>query len=57
VNRIQKSGEAFLSNAVIDGKYCLRACVVNFRTTYKDIDGLIEVVVRIGRMIYKEQHP
>jgi glutamate/tyrosine decarboxylase-like PLP-dependent enzyme len=55
VNHIQKSGEAFLSNAVIDGKYCLRACVVNFRTTAKDIDALIGIVVRMGKTIYKKQ--
>jgi glutamate/tyrosine decarboxylase-like PLP-dependent enzyme len=55
VNHIQKSGEAFLSNAVIDGKYCLRACVVNFRTTSKDIDALIGIVVRMGKTIYKKQ--
>jgi len=34
---------------VIDGRYLLRACVVNFRTTEKDIDALPEIVVRHGR--------
>ena len=49
VERIQKSGEAFLSNAVVNGKYCLRVCIVNFRTTSRDIEALIEIVVRLGR--------
>ena len=38
--RVEKSGEAFLSNAVIDGKFALRACIVNFRTSDADIEAL-----------------
>jgi glutamate/tyrosine decarboxylase-like PLP-dependent enzyme len=49
VNAIQKGGEAFLSDAVINGKYFLRACIVNFRTTEHDLDELIDIVVREGR--------
>lgn len=48
---IQVSGEAFVSNAVIDGRYALRACVVNFNTGPGDIDALPEIVVRHGRRI------
>jgi glutamate/tyrosine decarboxylase-like PLP-dependent enzyme len=48
LTRLEKSGEAFLSNALIDGNFALRACVVNFRTTLKDIEALPELVVRIG---------
>ena len=33
LGRLQKSGEAFLTNAVIDGTFLLRACIVNFRTS------------------------
>ena len=49
LNEIQKGGEAFLSNAIVNQKYCLRACVVNFRTTKKDIEEIIEIIVRVGR--------
>ena len=48
LNNIQQKGEAFLSNAVIQGKFCLRACIVNFRTTEKDIEEVIQLVVREG---------
>jgi hypothetical protein len=41
-------GEVFVSNAVIDGTYFLRACIVNFRTTEDDIRALPEVVKRVG---------
>jgi glutamate/tyrosine decarboxylase-like PLP-dependent enzyme len=32
LERCQSGGEAFVSNAVIDGRYVLRACIVNFNT-------------------------
>lgn len=53
LNALEKEGEVFLSNAVIHGKYCLRACVVNFRTSRKDIEEIIEIVVKRGVEIYK----
>jgi glutamate/tyrosine decarboxylase-like PLP-dependent enzyme len=49
LERIQQSGEAFVSNAVIRGRYVLRACIVNFNTTGADIDALPEIIVRLGR--------
>ena len=51
LNDLQRNGEVFLSNAVIDGKYCLRACIVNFRTAEKDIEDVVEIVVRNGRKV------
>ncbi len=46
---LQRSGEVYLSNAVLGGRYFLRACVVNFRTRESDIDALVESVIRLGR--------
>jgi glutamate/tyrosine decarboxylase-like PLP-dependent enzyme len=40
LNKIEAGGEAFLSNAVIDGKFLLRMCIVNFRTSLDDIESL-----------------
>jgi glutamate/tyrosine decarboxylase-like PLP-dependent enzyme len=54
LNELQKGGEVFLSNAVVKGKYCLRACIVNFRTTEQDISDTIEIIVRTGRKVVKE---
>jgi glutamate/tyrosine decarboxylase-like PLP-dependent enzyme len=48
LTRIEKSGEAFLSNAVVGGKFVLRACVVNFRTSSVDIDALPGFIARLG---------
>lgn len=57
VSRLQASGETFVSNAVVDGKYLLRACIVNFRTTLSDIEALPEIVARIGRQVDSELRP
>jgi glutamate/tyrosine decarboxylase-like PLP-dependent enzyme len=54
LNDLQQGGEVFLSNAVIDEKYCLRSCIVNFRTSEKDIKETIEIVVREGRKIHNK---
>lgn len=52
LERLQKSGEIFLSNAVRDGRYLLRACVVNFRTTLADVEAVPAVVERVGREVH-----
>jgi len=54
LDRIQKSGETFVSNAVINGRYALRACIVNFHTTKSDVEALPETVARIGRVCRSE---
>jgi aromatic-L-amino-acid decarboxylase len=51
VNRLQKSGEAIVSNAVVGGTFLLRACVVNFRTSLEDIEALQGIVIRLGREV------
>src|SRR5437667_10753844 len=51
LNRVQRSGEALLSNAVVGEKFLLRACVVNFRTSLEDIEALPGIVTRIGREV------
>jgi aromatic-L-amino-acid decarboxylase len=57
LTRLQNSGEAYLSNAVIHGKFALRACIVNFRTSLADIEALPELVLRIGHKVDTELRP
>ncbi|MET2985748.1 pyridoxal phosphate-dependent decarboxylase family protein [Aureibaculum conchae] len=52
VNGLQQGGEMFLSNAIVDQQYCLRTCIVNFRTTKKDIEECIDIIVKEGRKIH-----
>lgn len=54
LDMIQRSGDAFVSNAVLDGRYLLRACIVNFNTTEADIDAMPELVARLGRELHAE---
>ena len=49
LERLQLAGEAFVSNAVVGGRYLLRACIVNFHTTEADVVAVPEIVVRAGR--------
>ena len=46
---VEKSGEAFLSNALIGGKFVLRACIVNFHTSLGDIEALPLLLSRLGK--------
>jgi glutamate/tyrosine decarboxylase-like PLP-dependent enzyme len=57
LDRIQTSGEAFVSNAVVGGRYLLRACIVNFNTKADDVDALPEIVTRLGRAVDRELRP
>jgi glutamate/tyrosine decarboxylase-like PLP-dependent enzyme len=53
VTVLQDKGEVFVSNAVVGEKYCLRACIVNFRTSRKDIEEVVEIIVREGRSLHQ----
>jgi aromatic-L-amino-acid decarboxylase len=48
---VEQSGEAFLSNATVGGKFVLRACIVNFHTTLIDIEALPPLLSRLGRQV------
>ena len=41
---VQKGGRAYISNATVNGRFALRACITNFRTTKSDIDQTIEAI-------------
>ena len=41
LKRIVQRGRVYLSNATLQGKVCLRACIVNHRTTEADVDAVI----------------
>jgi aromatic-L-amino-acid/L-tryptophan decarboxylase len=57
LTRLQNGGEAYLSNAVVRGRFALRACIVNFRTTQADIEALPPLIVRIGEKTDGELRP
>ncbi|HVU46125.1 MAG TPA: aminotransferase class V-fold PLP-dependent enzyme, partial [Terracidiphilus sp.] len=57
LTRLQNGGGAYLSNAIVHGKFALRACIVNFRTSSADIEALPPLVVRIGKEVDAELRP
>jgi glutamate/tyrosine decarboxylase-like PLP-dependent enzyme len=57
LDRLQRGGETFVSNAVIGGHYVLRACIVNFHTAQEDVEAVPDIVARIGRLVDAELRP
>ena len=57
LTRLQQSGEVYPSNAVVHGKFALRFCIVNFRTSIEDIEALLPIVVRVGKQLDGEMRP
>jgi len=48
VHALQEDGGFWLSDAVVDGRACLRPCFVNFRTRDDDVRELVTVVREMG---------
>ena len=57
LDRLQRGGEIFVSNAIVGGRYLLRACIVNFHTTLADVEAVPEIVARIGRIVDADMRP
>jgi aromatic-L-amino-acid decarboxylase len=45
---IHADGRVYCSNAVIGGRFGLRACIVNFRTEAEDLERLLAVATELG---------
>ena len=48
---VQKGGRAYVSNATVKGRFALRACITNFRTTKADIEETVEAIREAGRSL------
>jgi len=48
---VQRGGSAYLSNATIGGRFALRVCIINFRTTRPDIDQTLAVIREAARSV------
>jgi glutamate/tyrosine decarboxylase-like PLP-dependent enzyme len=55
--RLKVGGDLFVSNAVLDGRFALRACIVNFRTTFADAAAIPARVASTGRAVDAELRP
>ena len=55
--RMELGGEAFVSNAILRGRYVLRACIVNFNTGMEDVEALPGIVAGIGKQADRDLRP
>jgi aromatic-L-amino-acid decarboxylase len=49
LQRVLRRGRVYLSNATLRGRFCLRACIVNHRTTEADVDSVITEVAEAAK--------
>ncbi|HEY0387867.1 MAG TPA: pyridoxal-dependent decarboxylase [Gaiellales bacterium] len=48
MTELQLDGRAYISNAILGGRFVLRACFVNHRTEADDVDAVLDVVAELG---------
>jgi glutamate/tyrosine decarboxylase-like PLP-dependent enzyme len=51
LDAVQHDGHVFLTGTELSGRFVLRACIVNFRSTDADVEALVTSVQRIGRQL------
>ena len=48
---LQRDGSSYLSNATLGGRFALRGCVLNYRTTLRDMEILLDDLRRIAKSL------
>ncbi|MFZ0014838.1 MAG: pyridoxal-dependent decarboxylase [Acidimicrobiia bacterium] len=51
---LEFEGNVYPSNAVVDGRFAIRSCIVNFRTEAEQMETLVADTVRFGRLRHSE---
>jgi aromatic-L-amino-acid decarboxylase len=44
MERMQANGTAFVTNTILDGRFLLRACILHYGSTERDIDAMLEAI-------------
>lgn len=57
MTEIQLDGRIFCSNAILDGRFVLRTCIVNFRTEAEEMEAVLEVAAELGAKLDAELRP
>jgi glutamate/tyrosine decarboxylase-like PLP-dependent enzyme len=52
---LQQAGSSYVSNTTIDGKFALRGCVLNYRTSRADMERLLEDVRAAARNLAADE--
>jgi aromatic-L-amino-acid decarboxylase len=48
---LQRDGSSYLSNALLGGRFALRGCVLNYRTTLRDMEILLDDLRRVAKSL------
>ena len=51
---LQRDGSSYLSNATLHGRFALRGCVLNYRTTRRDMEILLEDIRRVAASLHRD---
>jgi glutamate/tyrosine decarboxylase-like PLP-dependent enzyme len=54
LERLQLSGEAFLTGTELRGRFVLRACIVNYRSRRADIDRMLAALRACGQHVAEQ---
>jgi glutamate/tyrosine decarboxylase-like PLP-dependent enzyme len=54
---LQLGGRVFPSNAVVNGRFALRSCIVNYRTEADTMDEIAAETIRLGRYLDNDLRP
>jgi glutamate/tyrosine decarboxylase-like PLP-dependent enzyme len=57
MTELQLGGHVFPSNAVLRGRFSLRACIVNFRTEAEEMDLLLDLAAEAGDKLDQQLRP
>ena len=57
LSELQLDGRVYPSNAILNGRFCLRTCIVNFRTEAQDLDLVLDVASELGAKLQSELRP
>jgi len=49
LERVQREGKVYLTSTELNGRFALRACIVNFRTTEANLDELLDAIAKAGQ--------
>ena len=54
LDRTHRDGRMFVSGTMLEGRFVLRGCVTNFRSTLADAEICVATIVELGRQLEEE---
>lgn len=57
MTEVQLGGRVYCSNAILGDRFCLRSCIVNYRTEAEDVEALLDVVAEVGASLDARLRP